>query len=262
MSLNGVVIAAEKPKRTKAKPVADEIDKLAAVFMQGDETMPQYLAESVHIIDEMADAAGMEAILEAAEQFGLALELGDMPTPADVAVQAWLKNPQLLEHLHNRQRMNRARSLVHFACAPDRVPELREPEQERVDAMAVELGAWFGARKRGHACQVSMYPKVNECCFVVRHGEPCKREGAVKNGKSETVFYRPQSHDVVIYSKVTGELRMKAASLSQMRLYREAFGGSCLAMSNFSRVNSVTRWRRFIAGGSAWPAAILRGWSM
>lgn len=221
-SSGGIVIRGPVRKRMQSEE-QDDMDKLAAAFLAADDTMPAYLAESVFLIHEMADATGMDAILEAAERHGLDLQVGDEPAPADVAVQAWLQAPELLEEIHHRHQITRARSLVDFACATDR-PRFTVPTPEQLRALEGRLAAWFGAMKRGHGCRVLMYPKAKECCFLVQHGEPCRREGAVKDGKSETVFYRPQSHDVVIYDLETGELRMKAASLRQMREYREAFG--------------------------------------
>lgn len=214
---------------------ADLVDyeKLAGVFFDPDETMPAYLVNSVFIIGEMADEAGMDAILDAAEKGGLVLEVGDDPAPVDVAVQAWLQDPELLEEIHNQYQLTRPRSFVHFACALDVVPAFMQPKPEFIEALEKRLADWFGRKKRGYACRVLVYPQGKECCFLVRHGETCKREGALKDGKSDTVFYRPQTHDVVIYDIEAGELRMNAVGIRQMREYREAFGMHVFADDRF-----------------------------
>lgn len=64
-------------------------EALAAAFANPEPDMPEYLVESLEIINEMADERGMDAILEAATQRGVKLSFPDFCTPADVALEAW-----------------------------------------------------------------------------------------------------------------------------------------------------------------------------
>jgi hypothetical protein len=179
---------------------APNYEKLASVFVEPDEAMPEYLVNSLFIIHEMADEAGMDAILDAIEAQNegkpeadkIVLNVGDDPDPADVAVQAWLQDKELLEEIHNQHQLTRPRSFIYFAAEGDEAPEFTPPTAEQITALEARLAMWFGKKKRGNSCRILMYPKDKECWFLVRHGLPCKREGVFKDGKPESVFYRPQ----------------------------------------------------------------------
>src|SRR5437763_3650258 len=84
-----------------------DYDKLARLFLEPPPDLPPDLAESLFLIHEMANPAGMDFILERAEANGLNLGLGEDVTPADVAVQAWLLDRRLLADLHNCQELTR-----------------------------------------------------------------------------------------------------------------------------------------------------------
>ena len=51
--------------------------------------MPEYLLDSVFLIQEMSDTEGMDRILEAQQRNGFTLNLPDNPTPMEVAMQAF-----------------------------------------------------------------------------------------------------------------------------------------------------------------------------
>lgn len=58
---------------------------------------PKDLMDARHYVDEMANPAGMDALTDEAERLGLELEGEPDLTPADVAVQVWLRNRDVLE---------------------------------------------------------------------------------------------------------------------------------------------------------------------
>ena len=61
--------------------------------------------------------------------------------------------------------------------------------------------------------------------FLVRHGQPFKREGSLKKeGQSSSVYYRPEKHDVLVYNPLIGELRINAETKGVRDLYRVKFG--------------------------------------
>ena len=69
-----------------------------------------------------------------------------------------------------------------------------------------------------------MFPNGNECRFLLRHGEPCKREGAIKDGQTTTVFYRPEKFDVLAYDSQRGEIRIHCSGKRELEELRRAFG--------------------------------------
>lgn len=201
---------------------AVDCERLAGILMDPEGDIPEKWAESLFLINEMADPQGMDAILDGCEQQSISLDAGEDPEPADVAVQAWLADPNLLEQIHNEHQLTRPRSFLHFlASAPQ---ALKVPSAEQLKALEARLDNWYAKRKRGRGCRVMGYPRDGECWFLVRHGLPCKREGSMDGGQPASVFYRPQKHDVVVYSAADGELRIHCDGVRERDELRKAFG--------------------------------------
>jgi hypothetical protein len=210
-----------------------DYDKLAGAFMDPEPDMPGYLAESLHIVGEMADKEGMDAILEAAERRGIKLHVADDCTPGDVALEAWLKARELLEALHVEQQFERPRSFVCFGCAEETVPAFEAPTRPLLDALQARLDDWFAGKKRGRGCRVMAFPNGSECRFLVRHGEPCKREGAIKDGEATTVFYRPAKYAVLRYHMERGEIQIHCSGKRELEELRKAFGSHLFGKEEF-----------------------------
>ena len=80
----------------------DEIDyqALVKVFLSPDAKTPKELIDALYFVDELATPEGMDALLAEADRLDLALDDGNDHTPADVAVQVWLLNKDILERKH------------------------------------------------------------------------------------------------------------------------------------------------------------------
>lgn len=87
-----------------------------------------------------------------------------------------------------------------------------------------ELDDWFEEKRRGRGCRVFAYPDVHEVRFLVRHGEPFKREESLAGADVSSVCYRPLKYDVVVYDRQLGELRINARLVGEKKLYRLLFG--------------------------------------
>ncbi len=64
------------------------------------------------------------------------------------------------------------------------------------------------------AAALFMFPEADETWFLVRHGQPFRREGSIVDGESESVFYRPEKFDVLVYSSAASELRINAGTVA------------------------------------------------
>jgi hypothetical protein len=100
-------------------------------------------------------------------------------------------------------------------------------------ALESDLDTWFESKKRGCGCRIFVYPREQEIWFLVRHGQPFKREGSLKGGESTSVYYRPEKHDVLIYNQALSEMRMNAKSKGEKELYREKFGLHLFGFENY-----------------------------
>ena len=201
-----------------------DYESLVGIIMSPDTDTPAELANGLFFIHEMATDSGMDSLLEEARYSGLGIEGdGDM-TPADVAVQVWLSDPEMLERTHAEQFLVRPRSFEYYQANTSRLPDFTNPSDEVIRRLERSLDEWFDEKKRGRGARVFVYPKDDGVWFLVRHGDPFKREGSLENGESSSVFYRPEKFDVLVYRPDTGELRMNARSKGEKGLYRTKFG--------------------------------------
>jgi len=196
---------------------------LADILLNPDEGMPQPLVDALYYVNEMATTEGMDKLLSAAAGNGIELDAGAEMTPADVAVQVWLKDRGLFERQHAEQFLLRPRSFESFQSSELPGQEI-QPSPESLAALESDLDDWFETKKRGRGSRVFAYPRDGEVWFLVRHGQPFKREGILKGKESSSVYYRPEKHDVVVYNQALGELRVNAESKGEKDLYRAKFG--------------------------------------
>ena len=76
-----------------------DYESLAKVFGTRHET-PKELVDAIYFIDEMSTHEGMDALLAEANKRNLKLPAGSEHSPADIAVQVWLLDKDILERLH------------------------------------------------------------------------------------------------------------------------------------------------------------------
>jgi len=162
--------------------------------------------------------------LHEADSNGITLDGNPDPTPADVAVQVYLQDKDLLERKHAEQYLTRPRSYEYFQTETAPAPKFRKPSQKTLSALARDLDDWFEKKKRGRGSRVFVYPKKDVVWFLVRHGDPFKREGSLDGDQTSSVFYRPEKYDVLVYDPATGEIRMNACSKGEKEMLRQKFG--------------------------------------
>ncbi len=201
-----------------------DCERLADIFMTPDTDMPKDLTDALYVIHEMSAPETMDKLIEAAEANDIDLALPDDPAPADVAVRLWLRARALLEETHAQHHLTRPKSFLSFTTDVQPAPPFTQPSDETRHAMETYMDAWFERKKRGRGCRLFVYPREGECWFMVRHGEPCRREGSLNNGQPDSVFYRPQQHDVLVYDIAQGEIRIHAGTKGERELYLRCFG--------------------------------------
>lgn len=201
-----------------------DYERLAAVFMEPDAAMPRDLMHSAALIHEMANEDAMNALIEGAQPRNILLEVGDDPDPADVAVQMWLHDADLLEELHQLHQLDRPRAFVHFVTDANPLPEFREPSDNQIVGLEAELAEWYFKHKRGRSVRVWIYRRPNEIWFLVRHGLASRRQEILSENGSDTLIFRPGEYDVLAYNCERGELRIHGCNPKEVEMLRRAFG--------------------------------------
>ena len=211
-----------------------DCEKLAEILMTPATDMPRDMAEALFNIHEMATPEGMDRLQDAAEGRGVELGLNGEVDPAGLAVRVWLRDSTLFLEVHAEYHLTQPKSFLSYLTDTNPVPELTLPSRETLTAMEARMDVWFEKKRRGRGCRVLVYPRDGECWFMVRHGEPCRREGThEQQGEPSSVFYRPQQHDILVYGAARGEIRIHAGSKGERELYRKCFGAYLFSDENF-----------------------------
>lgn len=210
------------------KDSATTIDYQAvvAVLIDPDRDVPPDLAQRLYLVHEMATEEGMQQLIEAVgESF---IFEGDDPTPADVAVQVFLKRRELLEEKHAEHFLVRSRSFrvcVSPSEPPQKLPQCQASSRTKLES---EFDDWFWKHKRGRGSKVFVFPRAaeGELWFLVRHGLGMRREGTLDKGESSSIFFRPEVFDVVVYHREQNALILHITPYVKgiLELYRKGFG--------------------------------------
>lgn len=198
--------------------------QLVAILMAPDGQTPTDLIDALYFVDDLATAEGMDQLLVAAREGGLTLDLTPDQSPADLAVQVWLLDPDLLARQHAEQFLFKPRSFESYQMARLPAPEFCMPTPAQLRDLERSLNAWFEQRNRGYGARVFIFPRPDGVWFQARHGEPFKREESLEGDETGSVCYRPVKYDVLVYHEASGELRINAQTPGERQLYRAQFG--------------------------------------
>jgi hypothetical protein len=206
-----------------------DYEGIARVLMTPDETTPRELVDDLFFVDEMSAHENMDALREEISKLPPAqrkkLELGPDPTPADVAVMVRLHAPDILEKKHAESLLVSKRSFQYFQPANGKRKPLPTPTDAQLRTLEGVFDDAFDQMKRGRNTKVYVFERPDEVWLLVRHGDPCKREGALEKSGSSSVYYRPEVFDVIRYDRASGELSINAGSCKKIYdLYREKLG--------------------------------------
>jgi hypothetical protein len=211
-----------------AKSGGIDYDALVDVLANPDGSIPKELVDSLYYVHEMSTTEAMDDMLDEIGKMPaknrITLDLKPEPTPADVAVQVWLRDEGLLRRKHAEHSVRQPRSFEYFQAAKAPRKPFRSPSAKTLAALEKDLGDWFIEKKRGREVRVFAFVQPDGVWFLVRHGDPYTRQGAIDKGESSSVYFRPEKHDVLVYDVALGELRANAASKGEKTLYREKFG--------------------------------------
>ncbi|MGZ9066246.1 MAG: hypothetical protein ACXW2I_13080 [Burkholderiales bacterium] len=185
-------------------------DTLASILISPDGRVPREMVDALYFVDELADEEGMDALLEAASDASISLHPGSEPTPADVAIEAWLKSPELVKRVHARGHALRQKRFHYFRSrTPDRF-SFPEFESSQMASLQCCLEEWFETHKRGRYCGILIFCHGTQVWFVVRHGLPFVREGSITERGPSMQYYRPEKYDVLVYDSDSGTLAVHA----------------------------------------------------
>jgi hypothetical protein len=201
-----------------------DYETLVSILVSADGQMPKGLVDSLYYVHEMSTLDAMNTLLEKAPPGLLDFDGTGDPTPGDVAIVAWLKNRAFVEERHSERFLERTKTFICYQGAIRRSREAPASTDDIRRGLELDLDDWFEGKRRGRGCRIFVHPRGDEVWFLVRHGDPIRREGTYDNGKADSVYYRPEKYDVLIYYCGLDRLAVHAATQGEKGLYKRVFG--------------------------------------
>lgn len=187
--------------------------------------LPGELIDALFTIEEMANEHGQERLERAARQLGIKLE--EDSSHGDIAIQIYLKDPNLLVEQHKELHLSRLSGFeYHGHREPvDRSDSFAVPDAATITRIEADLDDWFSRHNRGEqTAKVEVFSMGTEFWFLIRHGDTYVRKAKVDRRNREILHYRPDKDDVLVYTPERDEIRIHASTKGERELYRTAFG--------------------------------------
>jgi len=211
-------------------PAEFSYDALAKIMMNLDTAAPMELLETLYYIETLSNIDYFDDLLQIALAQNIRFGFKPDPTIEDLALLLCLECPEEVERYHAQIYRDTQKGTKRFESyfVAGTVRPMFEPTLERQKAIESELNLWAEEHRRGIGMRVFITQKNNAVWFMIRHGQPMKRENAVtEEGGNHQVFYRPEKFDIVIYYPDTEELAIGVRTKGQRLAYTKAIGRYC-----------------------------------
>ena len=205
----------------------DPYFKAVAQIAMSPDGLPLPLVEAAYAIEGMANEEGQDRLEQAVDENGPAFEFAANSSCADMAMQAWLTNPELFAEKFVEQRLTRLASFDYFGSklALDQRARFRAPSARALELMAEDMEDAFRRKNRGvQTTHIEVHVLDEEYWFLIRHGDTYARVATVENGQASVLHFRPAKDDVVVYAPQWDDIRIHAGTKWEKDLYRETMG--------------------------------------
>lgn len=183
------------------------------------------LMEALQLITEMSSHEAMDSLLAMAKEQNITLNFSPQSSPADVALYCWLNHQSLFHTQYAKTLVQNYKSFSYFLGATGEARKFPAYTDDTIKALQADLDTWFAANNRLKDCRVYLFPQGHRVSIVIKYGMPLKREMEMKNGDSESIFYNPQKHDLLIYNCDRDEISIKTDNKKgQQATYLECIG--------------------------------------
>lgn len=201
-----------------------DYERLASILMSPGEDTPPELLDALFFIDEMSLPQCYDDLLNKLPSIEIPASSLSEPTTADLAVLIWLKSPGTLETMHAEQFMVHAKKYDLFLPTIPVIPPMVELTETVINAIEHDLNEWFETQKRGRGTKVFVFRRDGLVWFLIRHGEPYKRQGTLKNAESSSIFFRPEKFDVLVYDPQLAEFSIHTDTKGEKKAYCKFVG--------------------------------------
>jgi len=199
-------------------------DEIAKFFLSADDSLLE-LYQAICLIGSLAAKHGRGAIFAVAKEAKIKIPRW-LSSHYDLALWVWLNHPKIAEHAGYRLKMHNTRSFHYFSSFLDEKAPALDYTQANIDRFAAKMATYYSAVSKGGAVKIFDVMEGDELWLLIRHGGYLERRGDVdeKTGEVETVCFRDEEYDVVIYNKRHFELKIRNATNATMERLKLEFG--------------------------------------
>jgi hypothetical protein len=217
----------------------------------GKNPPPREMVDALYYIHETSSHDDMDALLEQAAARGISIQPDLITSPADVAVQVWLTDPEIVRERHAENIAFRQKNFLYYGgphATKTCIPVITDHMRNEIETA---LDDWFEQHNRGRGCRVFFFPHKHRTWILVRHGLPTRREASHQNdGQPSIEVYRPQQHDVLIYDSSNDEMSVHANTKGEIKLYLACFGRILFGDENYFPPSDKFDLHPLIANGA------------
>jgi len=170
-------------------------------------SIPEPLLESLTVIESLCTDRLIDRILTFAGEHGIAHE-GGRKNAADIAVQMWLFDRDLVEQVLGKDLLRAGKTLYFYRSS--QTPPPVEFNDATIRCMEEDYNQWLMENGRGRTGRLFVYNDQSIVTILARHGEPFRRLPIIRDGKSSVTVLQPEAYDQLIFDPQTGELGVKA----------------------------------------------------
>jgi hypothetical protein len=212
------------PRLDLSKPL--DFHELTRVLLTADDaSYPDDLADALYHIATFSEEDAITELLDAFGPLRLNLAaLGSEPSPADVALRAWILDAPLVERTLGERQLFRSKSWVHHIGETNPASPIGIPAAATLAALEKSLKDWFLKNRGSDFVRILPYAKGDETWFLVHHAKAAERRSIIKNGQQTSSVDRPDRYDLVVYDPSYDELSLNTENDKEREVYRQEFG--------------------------------------
>jgi len=208
----------------KGKLTDSQFELLGQILRAPDSQTPAALMQAVHMVNELARESMMETLLHQIDELAEAFHCDERIMPADVAVEAILRHRDHVETIHRMQSLSARRTYSYFQANSDAVPKLQEPLELCRVSFESAMGSYFESKQCGRGTIATMLLNEESLDLTVSHGRPWQLQDVLVDGVRDILSFQPLHEDLLQFNRLTGELKINAATAIQKEMYRSTFG--------------------------------------
>jgi len=184
---------------------------------QGREDLVKEIREDFTRLNDIGHKT-MNVLVRACDLFGIAHSGSERK--ASLAMRLYLDHPEAFRYAYDRYCFYASSSIIR------EYPVTKAPgkfTKAKIEAFKKLVSDFYGRQEKGYEVEVRHYDDGPESFLVVDRGSYYQTQAVWKDGKIDTITYRPADEDILIFNRDSSILSIKAPYDKDRRNYRAAF---------------------------------------